>query len=77
MMQATTFERLVTLTELAQRLGVSLNTARRIRTQLRPVRIGRHIRYPESEISEFILRGGMRPPSVDYKALAAGDKPEA
>jgi len=59
-MQANTLERLITLTEVARRLNVSLGTARKVRTQLRPVRIGKAIRYPESELAAFIQRGGFR-----------------
>lgn len=53
---------LLTLQEVAQRLGVSDKTARQFKSDLPAgVRIGRRIKYTEDSIAEFIRRGGCRP----------------
>ena len=53
---------LLTLSQVAQRLGISDRTVRHFREQLPGgVRVGRRIKYTEDAIGEFIRRGGCRP----------------
>jgi predicted DNA-binding transcriptional regulator AlpA len=53
---------LLTLSQVAQRLGISEKTIRNFKSELPGgVRVGRRIKYLESDISEFIRRGGCRP----------------
>ena len=51
---------LLTLIEVARRLGVSEKMARKLVQEFPGVNVGKRIRYPESAIHEFIARGGVR-----------------
>jgi len=63
--------RLLTLRDVAKRLGVCELTARRFKSELPgSVRVGRRVKYVESEITEFIRRGGCRPVESDPCATA-------
>jgi predicted DNA-binding transcriptional regulator AlpA len=58
---------LLTLSQVARRLGVSEKTARQFKSELPGVvLIGRRVKYTENAIIEFIQRGGCRP--VDQSA---------
>lgn len=53
--------KLLTLTEVARRLGVSEKTARQFKSELPGVvRVGQRVKYTEDAIVEFIRRGGCR-----------------
>ena len=53
---------LLTLSEVAHRLGVSDKTARQFKAELPgAVRIGQRIKFREDAIIEFVQRGGCRP----------------
>ena len=53
---------LLTLQEVAHRLGVSDKTARQFKDELPgAVRVGRRVKFREDAIVEFIQRGGCRP----------------
>ena len=65
-------EQLLTTSDIARRLGVSLPIARKVRANFRAVRIGRWLRYPESELQAFIRRGGCRPELIDFRAVCRG-----
>ena len=56
-------ERLLTVAEVAELLGTSDRFPRRLITErrIRFVRVGRHIRIPESAVSEFIQAGTVEP----------------
>ena len=55
-------ERLLTKSETAERLNVTLRFVNRIVAEhrIRYVHVGRHIRVPESAIDEFITAGTVR-----------------
>jgi excisionase family DNA binding protein len=52
--------RLLSFKQVAERLGVSEVTLRKIRSELPTVRVGRRIKYTEDAVVEFIQRGGCR-----------------
>jgi excisionase family DNA binding protein len=54
-----TTDRLLTVDEVAERLGTSARFPRRLIAERRItfVRVGRHVRIPEGAIDELILRG--------------------
>jgi predicted site-specific integrase-resolvase len=53
---------LLTLSQVARRLGVSEKTARQFKSELPGVvLIGRRVKYTEEAIAEFVRRGGCRP----------------
>lgn len=53
---------LLSLSQVAQRLGVSEKTARQFKTELPGVvRVGQRVKYREDAIIEFIQSGGCRP----------------
>ncbi len=53
---------LLTLSQVAQRLGVSERTVQGFKSELPgAVLIGKRVKYTEDSISEFIERGGCRP----------------
>ncbi|HEX9032770.1 MAG TPA: excisionase family DNA-binding protein [Streptosporangiaceae bacterium] len=56
-------ERLLTVTEVAELLGTSERFPRRLidERRIRFVRVGRHVRIPESALREFILAGLVEP----------------
>lgn len=49
---------LLTLAEMARRLGVSEKTARTIAKDLPAVRVGKRNRYPEGAVAEFAKSTG-------------------
>jgi RNA polymerase sigma factor (sigma-70 family) len=49
---------LLTLAEVARRLGLSEKTAREVAKQFPTVKVGKRIRYREDALAEFIARGG-------------------
>jgi len=62
---------LLTLSDVARRLGVSEKTARQFKSELPGVvLIGRRVKYTEDAITEFIRRGGCRP--VESQSRPAG-----
>ncbi len=58
-------ERLLTVAEVAELLGTSQRFPRRLieERRIRFVRVGWHVRIPESALSEFILAGLVEPVS--------------
>ena len=56
-------ERLLTVAEVAELLGTTERFPRRLITErrIRFVRVGRHVRIPESAVSEFIRAGTVEP----------------
>ena len=56
-------ERLLSVAEAADRLGPTARFPRRLiaERRIRFVRVGRHIRIPESAIGEFIAAGTVQP----------------
>jgi excisionase family DNA binding protein len=56
-------ERLLTVAEVAELLGTTERFPRRMITErrIRFVRVGRHVRIPESAVSEFIRSGTVEP----------------
>lgn len=63
---------LLTLSEVARRLGVSEKTARQIRSELPgAVRIGQRVKYREDSLAEFIGRGGCRPDTGAVRGMTA------
>ncbi len=56
-------EVLLTVDQVAERLGTSVSFPRRLigQRRIRFVRIGRHVRIPESALAEFIAAGTVEP----------------
>ena len=56
-------DRMLTVTEVAERLGTSVHYPRRLIRERRItfVRIGRHVRIPESVVDALIERGTVEP----------------
>jgi excisionase family DNA binding protein len=56
-------ERLLTVTEVADLLGTTERFPRRLiaERRIRFVRIGRHVRIPESALREFVAAGTVEP----------------
>jgi excisionase family DNA binding protein len=56
-------ERLLTVAEVAELLGTTERFPRRLITErrIRFVRVGRHVRIPESALYEFIKAGTVEP----------------
>ena len=56
-------ERLLTIVEVAERWGTSTHYPRRLiqERRIRFVRIGRHVRIPESVVEEWIEAGTVEP----------------
>jgi excisionase family DNA binding protein len=56
-------DRLLTVAEAAERLGTSDSFPRRLISgrRIRFVRVGRHVRIPESALAEFIAAGTVQP----------------
>lgn len=56
-------ERLLTCSEVAERLGTSERFPRRLvaERRIRFVRVGRHVRIPESAVDEMIHAGTVEP----------------
>ena len=66
-------ERLLTVAEVAELLSTSERFPRRLIEQrrIRYVRIGRHVRIPESALREFIASGLVEPITTTRKGRAA------
>jgi excisionase family DNA binding protein len=60
---ASHLERLLTVAEAAELLGTTDSFPRRLITErrIRFVRVGRHVRIPESALREFIAGGTVEP----------------
>ena len=56
-------DRLLTVAEVAELLGTTERFPRRLITErrIRFVRVGRHVRIPESAVHEFIEAGTVKP----------------
>jgi excisionase family DNA binding protein len=56
-------DRLLTVEEVAQRLGTGARFPRRLiaERRIRFVHVGRHVRIPESALAEFIAAGTVEP----------------
>lgn len=56
-------ERLLTVAEVAELLGTTERFPRRLiaERRIRFVRVGRHVRIPESAVAEFITAGVVEP----------------
>ncbi|MGH3201975.1 MAG: excisionase family DNA-binding protein [Streptosporangiaceae bacterium] len=61
-------ERLLTMAETAEVLGTSERFPRRLiaERRIRFVRVGRHVRIPESALLEFIAAGVVEPVKVRW-----------
>ena len=61
--EVTTAEALLTVDQVAERLGTSVSFPRHLIAQrrIRFVRLGRHVRIPESALAEFIAAGTVEP----------------
>jgi len=66
-------ERLLTVAEVAELLGTSERFPRRLvaERRIRFVRIGRHVRVPESALREFIEAGLVEPTSPGERGRVA------
>ena len=62
-------ERLLTVAEAAELLSTSERFPRRLiaERRIRFVRVGRHVRIPESAVREFIAAGLVEPVSVHWR----------
>lgn len=58
---------LLTLAEMARRLGVSEKTARVIAKDLPAVRVGKRNRYPADAVAAFAKAATVEPGSVDVQ----------
>ena len=66
-------ERLLTVVEVAELLSTSERFPRRLieERRIRFVRVGRHVRIPESALREFIASGLVEPITTTRKGRAA------
>jgi excisionase family DNA binding protein len=66
-------ERLLTVDEVAERLGTRPRFARRLIAERRItfVRVGRHVRIPESVLADFIARNTINPNSRKHGKVVA------
>jgi len=66
-------ERLLTVVQVAELLGTSERFPRRLISErrIRFVRVGRHVRVPESALREFIEAGRVEPTSPDHGGRVA------
>jgi excisionase family DNA binding protein len=66
-------DRLLTVTQVAEVLGTSERFPRRLIEERRIsfVRVGRHVRIPESALREFIAAGLVEPITLKKKGAAA------
>jgi excisionase family DNA binding protein len=64
-------ERLLSLDQAADYLGTTPRFSRRLvdERRIRFVRVGRHIRIPESALKEFIERGTVEPAPVRWRGV--------
>jgi excisionase family DNA binding protein len=65
-------ERLLTVRQAAELLGTSERFPRRLiaERRIRFVRVGRHVRIPESALGEFIAAGVVEPVIRKHKRVA-------
>lgn len=63
-------DRLLTVGQVAELLGTSERFPRRLiaERRIRFVRVGRHVRIPESAVEEFIAAGLVEPVKVRWRA---------
>jgi excisionase family DNA binding protein len=63
-------ERLLTVAQVAELLGTTERFPRRLiaERRIRFVRVGRHVRIPESALREFIQAGLVEPVRVRWRA---------
>jgi excisionase family DNA binding protein len=63
-------ERLLTVAQVADLLGTSERFPRRLiaERRIRFVRVGRHVRIPESALREFVAAGTVEPVQVRWRA---------
>jgi excisionase family DNA binding protein len=56
-------ERLLTVTQAAELLGTAVSFPRRLiaERKIRFVRVGRHVRIPESALTEYVTAGTVQP----------------
>jgi excisionase family DNA binding protein len=61
--QAVGVEKLLTVAEVAELLGTTIRFPRRLISErrIRFVRVGRHVRIPESALAEYIAAGMIEP----------------
>ena len=66
-------ERLLTVAQVAELLGTTERFPRRLiaERRIRFVRVGRHVRIPESALGEFIAAGVVEPVSTRRRGRAA------
>jgi excisionase family DNA binding protein len=66
-------ERLLTVIETAELLGTTARFPRRLISErrIRFVRVGRHVRIPESALRDFINAGMVEPVTMTRKGRAA------
>jgi excisionase family DNA binding protein len=66
-------ERLLTAAEVADLLGTSERFPRRLiaERRIRFVRVGRHVRIPESAVREFIAAGVVEPVAIRRRGRVA------
>jgi excisionase family DNA binding protein len=66
-------ERLLTVAEVAELLGTTERFPRRLVAErhIRFVRVGRHVRIPESAVREFITAGTVEPVTARRRWRAA------
>jgi excisionase family DNA binding protein len=62
-------ERLLTVAQVAQLLGTTERFPRRLiaERRIRFVRVGRHVRIPESAVAEFIAAGLVEPVRIRWR----------
>jgi excisionase family DNA binding protein len=62
-------ERLLTVAQVAELLGTTERFPRRLiaERRIRFVRVGRHVRIPESAVREFIAAGLVEPVTVHWR----------
>jgi len=67
--RGTHMERLLTVGQAAELLGTSERFPRRLiaERRIRYVRVGRHVRIPESALVEFIAAGVVEPVKVRWR----------
>jgi excisionase family DNA binding protein len=70
---AASVERLLTVVQVAELLGTTERFPRRLiaERRIRFVRVGRHVRIPESALREFIAAGLVEPVKPDRRGRAA------
>jgi excisionase family DNA binding protein len=66
-------ERLLTVGQVAELLGTTERFPRRLiaERRVRFVRVGRHVRIPESALSEFIEAGQVQPVTYRHRGRGA------